>query len=147
MRGRVLLVVLGAVAALVVSQSSAGSRSVLVSRPRVRTLLASPDRIWAFALGPGRLTWIGRAQLPGRGSGCGMYVRSLRTARTSVAPLPHYACSRFQGGVHLGNGEAAGVTGYFGSNFECDWNIVGVGAGARRPRIVASPGGQCDYEC
>jgi Tol biopolymer transport system component len=76
-----------------------------------------------------------------------MYVSTLATGRTSVAPLPHYACSRFQGGVHLGNGEAAWVTGYFCSNFECDWKIVGVGAGARRPRIVDSPGGQCDYEC
>jgi len=38
MRGRVLVVVLGAVAALVVSQASAGGRSVLVSRPRVHTV-------------------------------------------------------------------------------------------------------------
>src|SRR5215471_4004582 len=147
MRGRVLLVVLGAVAALVVSQPSAGGQSVLVSGPRVRTLFASTDRIWAFALGPGRLTWIGQAQLPGRGPGCGMYVRSLRTGRTSVAPLPHHACSRRLGGVHLGSGAAAWVTGDFCSNLECDWNIVGVSAGARRPRQIDSVGGACDYEC
>ena len=43
MRGRVLLVVLGAVAALVVSQSSAGSRSLVLSRSRVHTVARVGD--------------------------------------------------------------------------------------------------------
>jgi Tol biopolymer transport system component len=112
-----------------------------------QTLLVSPDPIWAFAMAAGRLTWVSRAQVSGRGRACGMYVRVLRTGRTSIAPLPAAACSRRLGGVQLGSGEAAWINGYACSNLECDWSVMAINGGARRARVVESPGLACDFAC
>ncbi|MFL5915005.1 MAG: hypothetical protein ACJ752_05130 [Gaiellaceae bacterium] len=47
----------------------------------------------------------------------------------------------------LADGEAAWIDDYTCSNSECDWNIVAVHAGARRPRKIDFVAAQCDYVC
>jgi Tol biopolymer transport system component len=49
--------------------------------------------------------------------------------------------------MSLGSAAAAWARGYSCSNLECDWDVVGISAGARRPWTVDSPAPACDPEC
>jgi len=111
-----------------------------VERPK--TLFSGTRRIYAFALGAHRISWISRTHRRGRYPGCEMYVRTLDSGRTLRAPLPSAGC-----GVKppvsfapqrpvLVNGMAAWVRGSSCGNIECFWKIVTITGGATKPRVV-----------
>ena len=144
-----LVAVLAGLGGATVAASAGGER--LVGRPR--TLLVSSQRIWAFALGASRITWISHAHVRGRVTDCGMYVRTLRTKRISVAPLPNSGCGvtpphnfAAQEPV-LASGVAAWVTGSSCGNVECGWKIATVSAGERHWRVAYEADVSCAFAC
>lgn len=129
--------------------ASAGER--WAGRPR--TLLVSSHRIWAFALGANRITWISHAHVRGRVTDCGMYVQTLGTKRISVAPLPSSGCGATpphnfaaQEPV-LASGAAAWVMGHSCGNIECAWKIATISAGERHWRIAYEADVSCAFTC
>src|SRR5262245_58056974 len=97
-RVAVVGLVLGVLCGTTLAASAGSARSI--GRPR--TLFADSRGIYAFALGARQITWSSRTRNHGRSPGCEMYTRSLRTGRTSRAPLPSAGC-----GAGLPDGFAA----------------------------------------
>ena len=82
-----------------------------------------------------------------------MYVQTLRTRRTSVAPLPSSGCGvtpphyfAAQEPV-LASGVAAWVTGSSCGNIECGWKIATISAGERHWRIAYEADISCHFTC
>jgi len=120
------------------AESAGGGRPV--GRPR--TLFVGSRRIYSFALGAHRITWISRTHMRGRFPGCEMYVRTLRTGRTSRAPLPSAGCGVTpphdfapQAPV-LASGVAAWVKASSCGNTECFWKIATITGGEAKARVV-----------
>ena len=140
-------------AAVVVSGLVAAGSSAATSAGRPRTLFAGSRRIYAFALGAHRITWISRTHRRGRYPGCELYSRTLRPGRTSRSPLPRAGCGatpphNFAPQVPvLASGAAAWVKGSSCGNNECFWQIATIAAGEKTPRIVGSADVACDYTC
>jgi TolB protein len=146
----------GAMAGIVVGlggatlAASAGGAS---PRDQPRTLFAGGRRIYAFALGTDRITWISHTHMRGRFQGCEMYVRTLRIAQTRRAPLPGAGCGMSpprnfapQAPV-LADGVAAWVKGSSCGNSECFWAIATITGGEAKARVVESADISCDYTC
>jgi len=122
-RMAVVGIVLGVLCGATLAASAGSAR--LIERPR--TLVAGNRRIYAFALGARQITWSSRTRNRSRSPGCQMYVRSLRSWRTSRAPLPRAGCGvappdglASQAPV-LASGVAAWVKGYSYGKNECSW--------------------------
>jgi TolB protein len=105
-------------------------------------VLAGRRRIYAFALGRQRITWISHTHRRGRFAGCEMYVRPLRSGRTSRAPLPSSGCGikppvDFAPQVPvLADGVAAWVKDSSCGNIECFWKIATITGGEAKARVV-----------
>jgi Tol biopolymer transport system component len=119
-----------------------------VERPR--TVFAGSRRIYAFALGAHRITWISRTHMRGRYPGCEMYIRPLRGGRTTRAPLPSAGC-----GVKppvdfapqkpvLVSGVAAWVKSSSCGNTECFWKIATITGGETKARVVDNVDVDCN---
>jgi TolB protein len=118
-----------------------------------RTLFAGSRRIYAFALGATRITWISRAQRRGS-SGCEMSVRTVGSGRTSRAPVPRAGCgvaprrSFAPQAPVLASGHAAWIQGYScDGTSDCSWAIATITGGEDRARIVERADVLCDYTC
>jgi TolB protein len=81
-----------------------------------------------------------------------MYVRMLRTGRTSIASLPVTGCGSKPRNYApevpvLASGVAAWATRYTCGNSECAWDIASLTAGAKRAHRVGRINDSCDYTC
>jgi TolB protein len=141
--GLVLVVLCGATLAAADSARSIG---------QPRTLFAGSRRIYAFALGAHRITWISRMQRHGRHPGCGMYVRTLGTGRTSRASVPRAGCGVTPASAFapqapvLASGQAAWVKDYSCGASECGW-MIATATGGERQGWVDTVDAACDLSC
>lgn len=121
---------------------SAAARSDSAQRAfRVRTLVSSRRRIWAFAQDGSRIAWISA-----RRAGCAVHIRSLHGGPTSVTPTWELRCPRdylTEGALALAGRSGVWAGGGSCGNNECFWDVIGARAGARRARHL----GLADFPC